>query len=434
MSLARKFIIIILSSILFMAIVNIAAFYFFYTTYLKIYLAEKVWKNKEITIDYINNIIKKQTEDDIDNIFSNAEIEFFDLLERSHQKIKLDKQQNINIVVNYLVKSWVAPKYIEQIIPKDSFKEILSKIKDKSSPEYKFFNRLTKSILLTNLAALIILFIIIWIFVKKTIMPIKQATEKIKKLQPWKTDIKIEYNHKDEIWLLINAINWLNDKLKVQKKIRSRLLADISHELKTPITSIQCYLEWIADWVIKLDNKNLWAITDEMNRLISLVNRIMNYERFENQKLELNMQDNVISDIVKEVVETHKNKLKENKQRIKITWDEELTKYCDKNLFKQVVHNIIWNFLKYAWKNTLLTINITKKYIDFKDNWKWIKKSEVEFLTEKFYQWNSEKTWDAEKRWIWVWLSLVEKIIEKHNWRISINSDLWKWFSFKIYF
>jgi len=434
MSLARKFIIIILSSILFIAIVNIAAFYIFYTTYLKIYLAEKIWNRKEITIDYINDIIQKQTIENIDNIFSDAEIEFFELLENSNQKIKLDKQENIDIVVNYLVKSWVAPKYIQEIIPQDDFKQIISKIKKKWTPEYWFFQRLTNSILITNLVALIILFIIIWFFIRKTIMPIKQATKKIKKLEPWRTNFDINYKHKDEVWLLINAINWLNEKLKVQKQIRSRLLADISHELKTPITSIQCYLEWIADWVIKLDNKNLLAITEEMNRLISLVNRIMNYERFENQKLELNKQKYNVADIIKEVVETHKNNLKENKQRIKITGDENLEKEFDKNLFKQVVHNLIGNFLKYAWKHTLLTINITKNYIDFKDNWKWVKASQVEFLTEKFYQANNEKTWDAEKRGIWVWLSLVDKIIRAHNWKISIKSDTWKWFSFKIYY
>ncbi len=434
MSLARKFLIIILSSIIFIAIVNIAAFYIFYTTYLKIYLAEKIWNKKEITIDYINNIIKKQTEDDIDNIFSDVNVEFFELLENNHQKIKLDKQKNIDIVVNYLVKSWVAPKYIEKIIPQDNFRQIIAKIKDKNTPEYRFFNRLTKSIIITNLVALIIVLIAIAIFIRKTIMPIKEVTKKIKKFQPGKTNIKINYKNKDEIWLLINAINWLNTKLNIQKKIRSRLLADISHELKTPITSIQCYLEWIADGVIKLDNKNLKAITSEMNRLISLVNRIMNYEKFENQKLEIDKKEYIVADIIKEVVETHKRNLKETKQRIKITWDDELTKTFDKNLFKQIVHNIIWNFLKYAWKNTLLTINITKNYIDFKDNWNGIKKSEIQFLTEKFYQWNAEKSWDAEKRWIWVWLSLVEKIIEKHNWRFDIKSDIWKWFSFKIYF
>jgi hypothetical protein len=97
------------------------------------------------------------------------------------------------------------------------------------------------------------------------------------------------------------------------------------------------------------------------------------------------------------------------------------------------VHNLIGNFLKYAWKNTILKINITKKYIDFNDNWAWVKSSEVPFLTEKFYQSNIEKSWNIDARWIWVWLSIVTKIIDSHNWSYEIKSDLWKWFSFKIF-
>lgn len=410
------------------------AFYVFYWNYLKLYLSEKIESKSEVTIEYINEVIEKQTLDDIDNIFSDTEIEFFELLENSNWKIELDKQKNVDIVLSYLVKSWVSPKYIEEIIPSDNWWEIVKDLQDKETPEYRFLNRLTTSIIITNLVALLILVILISIFVWRTILPIKEITNKIRKLKPWSTDSILHYKKRDEVWLLINAINWLNKKLNIQKTIRSRLLADISHELKTPITSIQCYLEWISDWVIKLDKKNLAAITEEMSRLISLVNRIMNYERFENQKLELNLENKVLWDLIKEVVETHKKNLKENKQRVKVTWDENLEKSLDKNLFKQVIHNIVWNFLKYAWIWTLLTINITKNYIDFKDNWAWIKSSEIPFLTEKFYQWNSAKTWDAKKRWIWVWLSLVQKIIDEHNWRLDIKSEIWKWFSFKIYF
>lgn len=434
MSLARKFLIIILSSIFFITLVNIAAFYIFYSTYLKIYLAEKFEKKDEITIDYINELIEKQTIDDIDKIFSDAEIEFFELLENNNWKIPLKSEKNLDIVVNYLVKSWVATKYIEEIIPTDNFSKILKNIKNKNTPEYRFIQRLTISVLITNFIAILILIAIIWIFIRKTILPIKEVTQKIKNLKPWKDNSIIKYKNKDEIWLLINAINWLNKKLMVQKTIRSKLLADISHELKTPITSIQCYLEWIHDWVIKLDKKNLKAITDEMSRLISLVNRIMTYEKFENQKLELQLEKYNVSDIIKQVVETNKKNLKEHKQRVKVTWDENLEIIFDKNLFKQVTHNLIWNFLKYAWNKTLLTINITKNYIDFNDNWKWIKSNKIPFITEKFYQWDNEKSWNADKRWIWVWLSLVEKIIQNHNWKYEIKSDIWQWFSYKIYF
>jgi len=434
MSLSRKFILALISSVLFITIINIVAFYVLYTNYLKLYLSEKIDSKSELTLEYINDLIEKQTSDDLDNIFSSSEIEFFDLAENSDWKIKLDKQENIDIVVSYLVKSWISPKYIEEIIPTNNLWEILMDLKNTESPEYNFLNRLIISIILVNIVTILFLTTVIWFFVRKTILPIKQITDKIWNLTLWKNSFKIDYNKKDEVWLLINSINELNKKLKLQKNIRSRLLADISHELKTPITSIQCYLEWIHDWVIKLDNKNLKAITDEMTRLISLVNRIMNYEKFENEALETKIENQNLSNIIKEISETHKKNLKQSNQRIKIVWDENLEKLIDKNLFKQLVHNMIWNFIKYAWNGTLLTINITKNYIDFKDNWKWVKQSEIWFLTEKFYQSNVEKTWDAEKRWIWVWLSLVEKIIETHNWRYEIKSDINKWFSFKIFF
>ena len=432
MSIARKFIIVLASSIFFLSLTNIIAFYIFYSSYLKIYLAEKIKSRDEITIDYINAVIKKQTMDDIDSIFTDTDIEFFELLEDNNGKISLKEDENVDIVVNYLIKSWVAPKYIEEIIPSDNFWKVLDSLKDEKSPEYKFINRLRTSIIITNILAIILIIIVILIFTQKTILPIKEITRKIRKLKPWKEFSEIKYDEKDEVWLLITAINWLNKRLSLQESIRNRLLADISHELKTPITSIQCYLEGISDGTIKLNEKNLVSIKEEMKRLISLVNKIMEYEKFENEKLKLDIKNINISYIIKETVETHKKRLKENKQRIRIFWNEDLEIKLDKNLFKQVIHNLIWNFLKYAWKNSILKINITKNYIDFSDNWAWIKANEVQFLTEKFYQWSIEKSWDVKARGIWIWLSLVQKIIESHWWKSELKSELGKWFSFKI--
>lgn len=441
MTLARKFIISLILSITFIASINIIAFYVFYSTNLKAYISEKIKSRDAITIDYINSVIEKQTEDDIDSVFSDTEIEFFELLEDNNWKIPLTKQSNIDIVINYLVKSWISTKYIEEIVPTDNFWKVLEALRDKKSLEYKFVNKIAISILLTNIFAIAIIIFCLLIFIRITIFPIKEVTDNIKNLVNWKDiiwdddTIELKYhNKKDEIWLLITAINKLNKKLQMQSDIRSRLLADISHELKTPITSIQCYLEWILDWVIKLNQKNLISITDEMKRLISLVNRIMDYEKSDKEKLNIITSEQNISDLIKELAETHKKSLKENKQRIKVSWDENLLIKLDVNLFKQVVHNIIWNFLKYAWKNTLLNINITKKYIDFIDNWIGIKSSEIPFLTEKFYQWNIEKTWDINSRWIGVWLSIIRKIILSHSWKYEIKSDKDKWFSFKIYF
>lgn len=436
MSLSKKFLIAFLVSISFITITNLTAFYSFYNIYLKIYLAQNIKERNEITLDYINKIIAKQATDEIDEIFSDTEIEFFDLLETNNWKIDLEKEKNRDIVINYLVKSWLTPKYIEEIIPTDNFWKVIEKVRDKSSPEYNFLNSLLQSIIITNLISIFIIIIWIWLFVRKTVYPIKNITRIIKNLDlNKKSNPELVYTKHDEIWLLVWAINDLNRKVNLQENIKNKLLADISHELKTPITSIQCYLEWISDWVIKLDEKTLESIIEEMKRLITLVNMIMAYEKFDNEELKAKLVDENIVNILKELSNTHKKKLEKNNQRIKITWLWVLKIRLDKNLFKQLVHNLIWNFLKYAWNDTILTINITKNYIDFVDNWKWISKSEIPYISEKFYQWKKEASiGEGDEKWIWVWLSLVQKIIEAHNWKYRIKSDIDKGFSLKIYY
>lgn len=434
MSLSRKFIIAFMASVLFIALANILVFYFSYTVYLKEYLQEKVQLRSEVTIEYINEILEKQAIDDIDNIFNNVELELFELLENNNGTIPLTEEQNVNIVVDYLVQSGVAPKYIEEIIPVNNFKKILDSLKDSESPEFKFVRKLFLTVVVSNIVFICIISFLMLIFTQKIILPIKKATMSIRWLKPGngEEDV-IQYTKKDEIGLLIWAINGLNKKLNLQEGIRNRLLADISHELKTPITSIQCYLEGIADGVIEVNQKNLDSITSEMGRLIELVNTIMEYEKFENKKLQLNTSVEDIPEVIEQVVETHITRLKENSQTIKIDGVETLFLDIDVSLFKQLVHNLVGNFLKYAGKNATLTIHVTKTSIEFRDNGEWISKDKVPFLKEKFYQGKEEKTWKINERGIGVWLSIIQKIATAHGWKTQIRSDTAKGFDYKIY-
>ena len=115
MLLSKKFIIWLWLSIFIITLANILSFYFFYSFYIKLYFYEKTQARDSVTIDYINDIIKKKADDIIDSVFSDAQIEFFELLETNNWKIPLDKEENVDIVVNYLIKSWLTPKYIEEI-------------------------------------------------------------------------------------------------------------------------------------------------------------------------------------------------------------------------------------------------------------------------------------------------------------------------------
>lgn len=434
MSIARKFVTILVVSICSIAILNVFAFYFFYNSYIRLYLSDKIESREDVTIEYINNIIERQALENIDSIFDDVELEFFELLDISDGTISLQEEENVNIVVDYLRKSNVSPKYIEEIIPENNLEKVLASLKDPESPESGFIKRLSASIIVTNIIILLLMVGVVLLFTSRIIIPIKRATNQIKTLTLWKNYKEIEYKKKDEVGLLIEAINKLNESLSVQEKIRSRLLADISHELKTPITSIQCYLEWISDGVIKLTNKNLESITSEMTRLIELVNKIMEYEKFENTELELKKSVENPFDLISRLVETQKAYLKDKKQEVEVSGTQNIEIFVDKDLFTQLVYNLIGNFIKYAWKGTKLDISVWATKIVFSDNGAGIAKKEIPFLFEKFYQWKKEKTWDISMRWIGVWLSIVKKIVDAHGWDIQIKSDTKKWFSFSIIF
>jgi len=418
-------------SILFIAIINVAAFWVLYTYYLKLYLSEKISARQEITLEYVDKIIEKQTLAEVENIFADAEIQFFELLEKNQWKIPLNKKENVDIVLNYLQKAWVSVKYMEEIIPQNNLQSILQELQNTKSPESRFLHRLLSSIIIINVIAFLIMIVFLAIFIRIILYPIKQTTNSIKSLYIGKDFHMIPYYKEDEIWLLVKAINELNTKLNIGDNIRNKLLADISHELKTPITSIQCYLEGIKDKVISLDEKTLDSIISEMQRLVKLVNTIMEYEKYESSEIEMHYSMEDIRYVTEQVVKQFKQKFKNNNQKV-VTLGLKRKISIDKDRFIQIIQNILSNFIKYAGENTQLKIEFGVNSITFKDNGKGLSKEEIPYIKEKFYQWKNEKTWDINDRGIWVGFSIIEKILKAMRWKMRIESEEGQWFEIKI--
>ena len=433
MKLSRKISFIFFASIIAMAVLNVIAFYALYSINITRYLSEKIDTRQEVTLDYINSLVERQTLDELEQIFSESELEFFELLDISWWVISLDSDRNINIVVNFLVRSWISPRYIEEIIPENNLEKVLLSLWDSDSPEAKFIQRLIWGIVGINIVFLILLWTWVYIISQRTIKPLQKVTKILSEYKLWEIFEPIEYDRKDEIGLLIQSINTLNRKLSLQDSIRTRLIADISHELKTPITSLQCYLEWIWDGVIKLDDEVLSTLNSEMKRLTKLVDMILEYQKFESKNELINKENFQPYKIISEVLNHSKTKATKTRQDFLLSWSENIEIYAEKDLFKQLTYNVVWNFLKYAWRDTQLQIDITSHKISFIDNWKGISQKELPYLFEKFYQWKKEKTWDAASRGIWVGLSMIKKICDLHGWKVELESDIKQGFWLHIY-
>lgn len=102
---------------------------------------------------------------------------------------------------------------------------------------------------------LVSVFYFFWI--RSIFFPIQTIIENLEQIIGGKMFSTIRYGRKNEFQPLITTINNLHKSLSIQEKIRSNFLSDLSHEIRTPITAVKCYLDGIEDGIMKLDKKTI---------------------------------------------------------------------------------------------------------------------------------------------------------------------------------
>jgi two-component system sensor histidine kinase VicK len=172
----------------------------------------------------------------------------------------------------------------------------------------------------------------------------------------------------------------------------------LSHEIKTPITAIKCYLEGMDDGVIENSPKNYVLLHKEINRLIDITSSIMEYEKLEQTEGEaLEKYPIDFIKVIQYIQEEYGPLLAKQHQEI-IVKQNKIPLICslDEGKFIQLLHNIFSNFIKYAGIEKVLRISSIERqgkvYVTFQDNGNGVAKKEIEFIREKFYQVDKSRT------------------------------------------
>lgn len=171
--------------------------------------------------------------------------------------------------------------------------------------------------LAVNSLLIVFILLITYVWVRYTFRPVKRVTENISNIIHKKSYQELKYSKHDEFYPLIDTINTLNKNLSFQEKIRSDFLADFSHEIKTPISAIKCYLEGIEDKVLTLDEKMIELLHREIDRLIKISGSIMDFgaiDRLEHASCEKHRVDLV--SMLHHVRDEYLPKLKKQTQEI----------------------------------------------------------------------------------------------------------------------
>ena len=282
--------------------------------------------------------------------------------------------------------------------------------------------------------------IIISIFLSNKITePITKITKKAKKLGSGDTEVTFEESGIKEIDELSEALTHAQMEMVKTNELRRDLMANVSHDLKTPLTMIKAYAEMIRDISYKDHdkmNEHLGIIVDETDRLTVLVNDILDLSRMQSNADTLSIETFDLADDIKTIVNRYQIIKETEKYIINVEMPESIKIKADKKKINQVIYNLINNAINYTGEDKTVTVRVTKhkKYylVEIIDTGKGIKESEIPYIWNKYYK--NDKNHQRNVVSTGLGLSIVKEILELHGYEYGVKSVLKKGstFYFKI--
>ncbi|MFR1139010.1 MAG: sensor histidine kinase, partial [Anaerococcus vaginalis] len=254
----------------------------------------------------------------------------------------------------------------------------------------ELLNNFRNSIIIAIVISLTIGIIIALVLSTNITNPIKQISDATLKIKDGDYDINLKESKIIELENLQNNIRYLSRNLKNQKYVRKQYAQDISHELRTPITNLQLYIEAIKDGVIDVDEQTLSSLLEETQRLEGLVVNLNKSFNDNSEYLKINKKEFDLSQHIKLILDTIKPRL----TKLDISLIEEIKDgvmiYSDKDKISQIIQNLISNAIKAIKEDGLIRISLYEDknniYIDIKDNGVGISDEKKEVIFERFYR------------------------------------------------
>ncbi len=261
--------------------------------------------------------------------------------------------------------------------------------------------------------------IIFSIIITQPLYRLKKGIHNLKKSE---YKIKIEPTGEAEFDDVIEEFNSLSEELEYQETLRKDLISDVSHELKTPITSLLGQVQGMRDKVLDISDQRLELIQKEAERLSELVNLLQEYTALRTNIINAKPNDLNLYKTAKHIKDIVKLEATKKKIKININIPENINIKADKLMLERILQNIIDNSIKYS-QGTSISIDATSKQIIISDNGVGIPQEHLEKIFERFYR--IEKSRNRKTGGMGLGLALVKEMVEAHGWSIQAlnNSD-----------
>ena len=285
-----------------------------------------------------------------------------------------------------------------------------------------------KTILLAALWVFLAALVGVYFISERIIGPLKHMSRAAKSYASGNFDIRIPVHGSDEVAELASSFNQMASELQSLENMRRSFLANVSHDLKTPMTTIAGFIDAIISGAIPPENRDeyLERIKSEVLRLSRLVRQLLDISRIQagDRKLEPSTFD--ICEVARQIVLSFEQKIEEKGLDVEFNCERDnMNVIADKDAIHQILYNICDNAVKFSHQGGKYKLDIIEKdkkvYVSVYNEGQGIEKEDLPFVFERFYK--SDKSRGLDKSGVGLGLYIAKTIIDAHRETITVDSE-----------
>ena len=283
--------------------------------------------------------------------------------------------------------------------------------------------------IMTSFVVLMIAFMASSISSMRQVQPIREMVRATRRYAEGDFDVRMrDYGRNDEVGELAASFNNMAESLQQQERQRREFIANISHELKTPMTTIAGYTDGILDGTIPAENERqyLEIISSESRRLSRLVRRMLDVSQLQTMDPLRSGSHFDLCESMRRVLVSMERKIIDRDLDVEADIpDESILVLGDNDMITQVIYNLLENAAKFATPGTNLYLGVTrlesKAQVTVRNLGQTIDPEELPRLFERFHK--SDKSRSLDKDGVGLGLYIVRTILEQHKETINVTSE-----------
>lgn len=274
---------------------------------------------------------------------------------------------------------------------------------------------------------LLLFFLLLVLLLVAVFRPLKQITRGTEEFASGNLDYQIEVNSKDEMERLADTLNYMAGELKQTETFQRDFISNVSHDFRSPLTSIKGYVEAILDGTIppEMQEKYLKIVLFETSRLTKLTQGMLQLNDFDAKEYMLNITDFDLHGIIKETAASFEGTCIARYISIELLLSSQhLYVSADKEKIRQVLYNLIDNAIKFSDDYSAITIETTEKngrvFVSVKDRGAGIPKESLPKIWDRFYKIDASR--GKDRKGTGLGLAIVKEILATHHQNINVIS------------